>query len=80
MHPRTQFALDQGAVNLCFKWKHQDGSIVEFSPNKGWTSDDPMKTEWLSKLNQPSSATPVIPPSVLNWLQQECQLIEFDTA
>jgi hypothetical protein len=32
--------------------------------------------ERLSKLNQLSSATPVIPPSVLNWLQEECELID----
>jgi hypothetical protein len=67
-------------MNLCFKWRRRDGSTVEFSPTKGWTSDDPAKNEWLSKLNETFSATPVIPPSVLNWLQQECQLIEFDTA
>jgi hypothetical protein len=35
-----------------------------------------MKIERLSKLNQLSSATPVIPPSVLNWLQEECELID----
>jgi hypothetical protein len=67
-------------MNFCFKWRHRDGSTVEFHPNKGWTSDDPAKNEWLSKLNQASSAVPVIPPVVLSWLQKECQLIDFDTA
>jgi len=67
-------------MNLCFKWRHRDGSTVEFSPTKGWTSDDPAKTERLSKLNQTFNVTPVIPPSVLSWLQQECQLIDFDIA
>jgi hypothetical protein len=37
----------------------------------------PMKTERLSKLNQLASATPVIPPSRLGWLQEECYLIDF---
>jgi hypothetical protein len=67
--------FELGPVNFCFKWRHRDGSIIEFSPAKGWTSDDPMNTERLSKLNQLSSDTPVIPPSVLNWLQEECELI-----
>ena len=71
--------FESGSVNFCFKWRHRDGSTVEFSPAKGWTSDDPMKTERLSKLNQLSSATPVIPPSVLNWLQEECYLIDVST-
>jgi hypothetical protein len=71
--------FELGSVNFCFKWRHRDGSTVEFSPTKGWTSDDPMKTERLSKLNQLSSATPVIPPSVLNWLQEECELIDVGT-
>src|SRR6267154_2757675 len=75
--PGTPFARIENPVNFCFKWRHRDGSTVEFSPTKGWTSDDPLKTERLSKLNQHSSATPVIPPSVLNWLQEECELIDF---
>jgi hypothetical protein len=72
--------FESSAMNLRFKWRHRDGSTIEFSPTKGWTSDDSAKTEWLSKLDHPPSTTPVIPPSVLSWLQQECQLIDFDIA
>jgi hypothetical protein len=67
-------------MNLCFKWRHRDGSTVEFSPTKGWTSDDPAKNQWLAKLDHPSSTTPVFPPGVPSWLQQECQLIDFEIA
>src|SRR4029077_2447005 len=37
-----------GPVNFCFKWRHRDGSTIEFSAN-GWSSDDPAKADWLSK-------------------------------
>jgi hypothetical protein len=29
-------------MTFLFKWRHQDGSTVEFS-DKGWRSDDPEK-------------------------------------
>ena len=62
-------------VNFCFKWRHRDGSTVEFN-RTGWRSDDPLKADWLSKVNQLSSSGPAIPPGVRNWLQEECELIE----
>src|ERR1700741_1142657 len=34
---------------------HRDGSTVEFSP-AGWASDDPVKADWLAKMNQLSSS------------------------
>jgi hypothetical protein len=40
-----------GSMNFCFKWRHRDGSTVEFSP-AGWASDDPPKVDWLSKMDQ----------------------------
>src|SRR4029077_17488067 len=64
-----------GPVNFCFKWRHQDGSIVEFSAN-GWFSDDAIIADWLSKMNQLYSSTPAISPVIRNWLQEECELIE----
>ena len=60
-----------GTVNFCFKWRHRDGSTVEFKPT-GWTSDDPLKADWLSKTNQLYSS-PGIPPGIRNWLQEECE-------
>jgi hypothetical protein len=62
-------------VNFCFKWRHRDGSTVEFNPN-GWISDDPIIADWLSKMNQLYSSTPGIPPVIRNWLQEECELID----
>jgi hypothetical protein len=62
-------------VNFCFKWRHRDGSIVEFSAN-GWFSDDAIIADWLSKMNQLYSSTPGISPVIRNWLQEECELIE----
>ena len=63
-------------VNFAFKWTHRDGSIVEFAPT-GRTSNDPLKADWLSKMNQLSSSGPAIPPAIRNWLQEECELIDF---
>ena len=63
-------------MNFSFKWRHQDGSVVEFSP-VGWTSDDPKKAAWLSEMNRLSSSGPAIPPVVRSWLQRECELVEF---
>jgi hypothetical protein len=62
-------------MNFCFKWKHRDGSTVEF--NSGiWTSDDPHKLDMLSKMNE-YSMSGAIAPAVRTWLQQECELLEF---
>jgi hypothetical protein len=63
-------------MNFSFKWKHQDGSMIEFSA-VGWRSDDPGKAEWLTKMNQLSSSTPAIAPGIRLWLQEYCELIEF---
>jgi len=62
-------------VDFLFKWRHRDGSTVEFSP-AGWISDDPIKADWLSEISQLYSSTPGIPPPIRNWLQEECELID----
>jgi hypothetical protein len=62
------------AVNFCFKWRHRDGSTIEFSSN-GWRSNDPEKADWLSKMDQLHGSNPAIPPAIRNWLKQECELI-----
>jgi|ERR1700730_4039708 len=67
--------FELGSVNFCFKWRHRDGSIVEFNPN-GWISDDPTIADWLSKMNQLYSSTPGISPVIRNWLQEECELTD----
>jgi len=63
-------------VNFCFKWRHRDGSTVEFNWN-GWTSNDPTKADWLSSMNQLDGSSPGIPPAFRNWLQEECELIDI---
>jgi hypothetical protein len=67
--------FELGPVNFCFKWRHRDGSIVEFSAN-GWFSDDAIIADRLSKMNQLYSSAPGISPAIRNWLQEECELIE----
>jgi hypothetical protein len=59
-----------------FRWKHADGSIVEFS-DQGWGSDDPEKNEWLNKMSQLSASYPVLSPAIRMWLRENCHLIEF---
>jgi hypothetical protein len=59
-----------------FRWKHADGSIVEFS-DQGWGSDDPEKNEWLNKMSQLSASYPILSPAVRMWLRENCHLIEF---
>jgi hypothetical protein len=63
-------------VNFCFKWRHRDGSTIEFSAN-GWSSDDTGKADWLSKMNQLHGSNSDIPTAVRNWLQEECELIDI---
>jgi hypothetical protein len=46
-------------MNFTFKWKHRNGSIVEFSA-QGWRSDDPGKADWLTKIKQRNNSTPAI--------------------
>src|ERR1700741_4758444 len=50
-------------LNLAFKWKHQDGSIVEFSV-RGRRADGPGKADWLTKMNQFNSFRPAIAPVI----------------
>jgi hypothetical protein len=64
------------AVKFYLKWRHHDGSAIEFSP-AGWNSDDPQKASWLRKMDQLSSSVPSIPPAIRNWLKQECELVAF---
>jgi hypothetical protein len=59
-----------------FRWKHEDGSIVEFS-HKGWKADDPEKEAWLVKMSELCSAAPVIAPGIRVWLNETCQLVEY---
>jgi hypothetical protein len=63
-------------MTFVFKWKHQDGSIIEFS-EKGWKSDNIEKENWLIKMSALCSSTPVISPGVKMWLQDNCRLIAF---
>ena len=63
-----------GSVNFYFKWTHRDGSAIEFSAN-GWSSDDPEKADWLSKMNELHGCLPKIPTIIRDWLKQECELI-----
>ena len=62
-------------MNFYFRWKHRDGSTVEFSP-AGWASDDPLKADWLLKMNELSSSGPAICPATRVWLQNECELVK----
>ncbi len=39
-------------------------------------ADDPLKADWLSRMNQLYSSSPRIPPGIRNWLQEECELID----
>jgi hypothetical protein len=62
-------------MTFLFGWKHNDGSIVEFS-EKGWRSDDAGKGDWLLKMSELHSRSPVLAPPIRIWLQQNCQLVE----
>jgi hypothetical protein len=53
----------------------ETGSTVEVNPT-GWSCDDPLKADWLSKMNQLCSSSPGIAPGIRNWLQEECELID----
>jgi hypothetical protein len=63
-------------MNFLFRWKHNDGSVVEFS-EKGWKADDPQKSAWLTKMSDLCSNSPVLPPAIRVWLRENCQLVEF---
>jgi hypothetical protein len=59
-----------------FRWRHRDGSIIEFS-DRGWTSDDPKKRRRLIRLSELCSSSPALTPQIKIWLKNNCQLIEF---
>jgi hypothetical protein len=63
-------------MTFLFRWKHQDGSIIEFSA-KGWKSSDAEKSAWLVKTSELFSNSPVLAPAIRIWLQENCQLVEF---
>jgi hypothetical protein len=63
-------------MTFLFRWKHADGSIVEFS-ERGWRSDDPEKNDWLIKTSELCSSFPVAAPAIRIWLQENCQLVQF---
>jgi hypothetical protein len=64
------------APDFSIKWRHQDGSTIEFNP-RGWTSDDPLKAQWLLQMNDLCSSRPAICPVVRSWLREFCELIDF---
>jgi hypothetical protein len=63
-------------MSFRFRWKHKDGSIVEFS-EKGWKTDDPGRDAWLNKMSARYSPSPVLTLGIKIWLQRNCQLVEF---
>jgi hypothetical protein len=62
---------------FAFKWKHRDGSTIEFGP-AGWYSDDPGKARWLTAESGHPNVWPVIPAKVRPWLHERCELLEFE--
>ena len=62
-------------MSFQFRWKHKDGSIVEFS-EKGWRTDDPEKDAWLNKMSAAGSPSPVLTLAIKIWLQSNCELVE----
>ena len=61
-------------MNFLFKWKHEDGSLIQFS-KEGWESDDEEKGKWLTEMSNLSSSSPTASPQIRAWLQAHCQLI-----
>jgi hypothetical protein len=61
-------------MNFQFTWKHEDGSIIEFSEH-GWKSDDAEKATWLTEMSDLYSSSPTVPPEIRVWLQRYCRLI-----
>jgi hypothetical protein len=62
-------------MSFQFRWKHKDGSIVEFS-EKGWRADDPEKGAWLNKMSAGCRPPPALTLAVKIWLQSNCELVE----
>jgi hypothetical protein len=63
-------------VIFLFRWKHNDGSIVEFS-EKGWKADDPQKSAWLIEMSELCGNASVLTPAIRIWLRKNCHLVEF---
>ena len=61
-------------MNFQFTWKHEDGSIIEFSEH-GWKSDDAEKATWLTEMSDLCSSSPTVPPGIHVWLQRYGRLI-----
>jgi hypothetical protein len=79
LNPRAMSAhnlLVAEPTDFCFRWRHRDGSTVEFNPS-GWVSSDPSKADWLVKMNELCSSKPAICPVVRFWLREYCELIDF---
>jgi hypothetical protein len=62
-------------MSFRFRWKHQDGSIVEFS-EKGWRTDDPGRDAWLNRMSARYGPSPVLTRGIKIWLQRNCQPVE----
>jgi hypothetical protein len=63
-------------MNILFKWRHRDGSLVEFSKD-GWKTNDAEKTKWLTQSSGLCSSSPMVSPAIRDWLSAHCQLIAF---
>ena len=64
------------ATIFLFRWRHRDGSIIEFS-ERGWSSNDPKKTRWLIRMSQLCSSSPALTPRIKLWLENNCRLVDF---
>jgi hypothetical protein len=62
-------------MSFQFRWKHKDGSIIEFS-EKGWRADDPEKAAWLNKMSADGTPSPVLTLAIKIWLQSNCALVK----
>jgi hypothetical protein len=58
-----------------FRWRHKDGSIIEFS-EQGWNSNDPKKRRWLIRMSGLFSSSPALTPRIKTWLTNNCHLLE----
>jgi hypothetical protein len=63
-------------MSFTFKWKHKDGSIVEFS-ERGWRAGDPKKSAWLSKMSEHCRPSPVLTRTIKLWLRKNCKPVDF---
>jgi hypothetical protein len=63
-------------MSFIFRWKHKDGSIVEFC-EKGWRAEDPENNAWLSKMSGRCGPSPVLTRTIKIWLQKNCKPVDF---